>query len=215
MNVLSALILTASPAAVVPFIRPAAPESHSLAEELELISDAVAGRRTAQHALYVRYYDRVRARILRLLGRSSEVDDVLQDTFIEAFRDLKHLNDAQRFGGWICGIAVHQVHRRLRRRQLLQRLGFDRHVDEATLAQSLDPAASPETLLLIKQLDRALNGLPPRQRLAWMLRYVEGCNLDEVAEQCRTSIATAKRDIAMAETHLSTRLFDQGSNNER
>src|SRR5690606_27718401 len=156
--------------------------------------------RPAQHGLYVRHYERVRTRISRLLGRSAEVDDVLQDTFVLAFRDLKQLNDSTRFGSWICGIAVHQVHRRLRRRKLLQRLGLDRQVDETTLTQSIDPSASPEVQTLVKQLELALTTLPPRQRVAWTLRYVEGCNLDEVASLCRTSLTTAKRDIARAET---------------
>lgn len=199
----------------MPFVRPFTAKADAEADEKELILKAVVGQRSAQHTLYVRYYERVRGRIGRLLGRSSEVDDVLQDTFVAAFRDLGQLTDDTRFFGWVCGIAVHQVHRRLRRRKLLARLGFVPSECEPVLHEAVDPAASPETKLLLKQLDRALSTLAPRQRLAWMLRHVEGCSLEEVAGQCRTSIATVKRDIAQAEFYLNARLSDQGNPNER
>lgn len=215
MDFLCALTLAVAPGAVVPFVRPPPAAGELAGDEFELVRDAVAGKRTAQHALYVRHYDRVRSRIGRLLGRSSEVDDVLQDTFVEAFRDLKQLNDSARFAGWVCGIAVHQVHRRLRRRKLLQRLGFEQPADEFALTQAIDPAASPETHLLLKQLSLALTTLEPRQRLAWLLRHVEGCSLEEVAGQCRISLATAKRDIVQAERQLSEQLFEQVNTNER
>lgn len=219
MNLLGVLVLMAGPGAVLPFVRHRdlngdAVDGDAAAQEGALVEQARVGHRAAQHALYVRHYDRVRARIGRLLGRSTEVDDVLQDSFVLAFRDLRQLNDRTRFASWVCGIAVHQVHRRLRRRKLLRRLGLDRQADETTLAQTIDPAASPETRLLVKQLDVALTTLAPRQRLAWMLRHVEGCSLDEVASQCRTSLATAKRDIAQAEALLTAQLFDEGSLNE-
>lgn len=223
MNLLYALVLTAGPSAIVPFVRPIAGKADTHgnpeAEEKDLVARALAGQRVAQHGLYVRHYERVRARITRLLGRSPDVDDVLQDTFVAAFRDLHQLTEGGRFDVWVCGIAVHQVHRRLRRRQLLSRLGFVQlgfiqPEYEPTLHQAADPAASPETVLLLKQLDAALGQLGPRQRVAWMLRYVEGFQLDEVAEQCRTSLATTKRDIAQAEAHLHAHLLDQGSNNE-
>jgi RNA polymerase sigma-70 factor, ECF subfamily len=215
MDFLCALTLAVAPGAVVPFVRPGPAAGELAGDECDLVQGAIAGKRTAQHTLYARHYERVRSRIGRLLGRSSEVDDVLQDTFVEAFRDIEQLNDSARFGSWVCGIAVHQVHRRLRRRKLLQRLGFEQRTDEAALAQSVDPAASPETHLLLKQLSLALTTLAPRQHVAWLLRHVEGCSLDEVASHCRISLATAKRDIAQAELQLSALLFDQGNGNGR
>lgn len=201
------LTLETGPGAVLPFVRPPQVNADSLSDELALVEQAKDNQRTAQHALYVRHFERVKTRISRLLGSGSDVDDVLQDTFVLAFRDLKQLEDATRFGAWVCGIAVHQVHRRLRRRRLLQRLGF-RQVDEPTLSSAVDPAASPEVRLLLAQLERAIHQLIPRQRLAWILRHVEGCSLDEVANQCGISVATAKRDIAQAELHLHAQLLE-------
>lgn len=203
------LTLEAGAGAVLPFVRPSQVNGAPLADELALVEQAKENQRTAQHALYLRYHERVKVRVSRLLGTASDVDDVLQDTFVLAFRDLKQLDDAARFGAWLCGIAVHQVHRRLRRRQLLQRLGF-RHADEPTLSRAVDPAAGPEVRVLLEQLERALGELVPRQRLAWILRHVEGCSLEDVASQCGISLATTKRDITRAELHLHAQLSEQG-----
>jgi RNA polymerase sigma-70 factor, ECF subfamily len=214
MNLLCVLVLGVGPATVIPIVQPSTVKSGAGVDEPELIRRAIAGQRSAQHALYVQHYERVRTRIARLLGQHAEVDDVLQDCFVAAFRDLTQLSDTTRFGNWLCGIAVHQVHRRLRRRKLLARLGFTQ-LEAPTLHEAADPAAGPETRLLLKQLDRALSTLGSRKHIAWMLRHVEGCSLEEVAEQCRTSLATAKRDITQAEAQLTALMVDQGGPHER
>lgn len=103
-------------------------------------------------------------------------------------------------------IAVHQVHRRFRRRRLLARLGLDRGVDDARLERVVDPSASPEVRADLARLDDALGRLPVAPRLAWVLRYVEGCELKELADQCGCSLATAKRRIAQADVALRAQL---------
>jgi RNA polymerase sigma-70 factor (ECF subfamily) len=52
-------------------------------------------------------------------------------------------------------------------------------------------------------LDRMLARLPTKERMAWMLRYVEGCELPEVARMCGCSLATAKRRIAAAHERVA------------
>jgi RNA polymerase sigma-70 factor (ECF subfamily) len=55
---------------------------------------------------------------------------------------------------------------------------------------------------MLSQLDEVLRRVVPAQRLAWMLRHVEGHTLDDVAAQCGVSLATVKRHIARAEECL-------------
>jgi RNA polymerase sigma-70 factor (ECF subfamily) len=99
-------------------------------------------------------------------------------------------------------IAVHQVHRRFRRRRLLSRLGLDRGGDDARLESVVDPGLGPEKRLELARLDSGLGRLPSELRLAWMLRYVEGCELSEAAEHCRCSLATLKRRLQRADERL-------------
>ncbi len=193
----------AGSAQVVPFVRRPDIGEPSDGEpgDAELVREAATGRRAAQHVLYVRHCGKVRARVTYLLGRSSDVDDVLQDTFVAAYRDIQQLTNPERFASWVCGIAVHQVHRRLRRRKLLRKLGLDGDHD-AGLHQVVDPAASPEVRAQLRTVEHGLRDMTVPQRIAWTLRHVEGCSLDETAEQCGVSLATAKRHIHRAEEQL-------------
>ena len=168
----------------------------------ELVERALGGEQLALQLLYRRHVQLVSERVTRLLARSAEAEDVVQDAFVAAFADLPRLADRSRFAPWLMRIALHQTQRRFRRRRLLARLGLDRGSDDARLEQVADPGLTPDQRLQLRRLDRALARLPVELRLAWMLRHVEGCELSEIAEHCTCSLATVKRRIARADTRL-------------
>lgn len=197
-----------SSATVLPLLRPG---GDGLPSDADLVARALVGERFAFQLLYRRHVTSIAERVTRLLARSGEAEDVVQDAFVAAFRDLRQLSEPMRFGHWLMGIAVHQAHRRFRRRRLLARFGLDRGVDDARLEQVVDPAAAPDVRLELARLDGALGRLPAEPRLAWMLRYVEGCGLEELAEQCGCSLATAKRRIARADERLRAELGEHPS----
>jgi RNA polymerase sigma-70 factor (ECF subfamily) len=172
----------------------------------DLVERALAGEPLAQQLLYRRHVHAVTERVTRLLARSGEAEDVVQDAFVDAFAALPMLEDRSRFEPWLMRIAVHQVHRRFRRRRLLARLGLDRGCDDARLENIADPRLDPEQRLQLRRLDVELGRLPVALRLAWMLRYVEGCELTDAAAQCGCSVATLKRRIQRADARLRVRL---------
>lgn len=174
--------------------------------DAELVARALAGERTALQLLYRRHVAPVTERVTRLLARTGEAEDAVQDAFVAAFGELARLSEPARFGAWLMRIAVHQAQRRFRRRRLLARLGLDRGQDDARLELVAAPGLSAEERLQLGRLDRALAELAVPLRLAWMLRHVEGCELSEVAEQCDCSLATVKRRITRAEQQLRAQL---------
>ena len=103
-------------------------------------------------------------------------------------------------------IVVHEVHRRFRRRRLLRTLGFDLAGYDAGLAQLVAPGLPPDAHAELAAIDRVLAELPAGQRLAWMLRHVEGHELTDVAAQCGTSLATIKRWLAAAQARIDAML---------
>lgn len=165
----------------------------------ELVLRARRGDRWAEEALYRRHVHAVTRLAVRLLSRSTEAEDVVQDAFITAFADLTKLRDESAFGGWVTRIAIRQVHRRYRRRRLLRALGLDRGEDDLALEHQMDSAAGPEALAAVRELARMLETLGARERIAWTLRHIEGCKLEEVAASLGVSLATAKRAIASAD----------------
>lgn len=179
----------------------------------ELVERFASGDHWAKEALYRRYVKAVWSTALRLTRNRNDAEDVVQDTFVEALRDLSQLRELDALRPWLLRIAVHQAHRRFRRRALLRRLGLDRSVEDAPLATLAHPGASPELCSELTKVDRALQAGSAGERFAWVLRYVEGYTLEEVAQSCRCSLATAKRRIASATVRVSQHL-DAGGNDD-
>ncbi|MBN2193591.1 MAG: sigma-70 family RNA polymerase sigma factor [Polyangiaceae bacterium] len=156
-------------------------------------------------AVFRRYAPYVAAVAQRLLGRDQEVDDTVQDVFLVALRSLPQLRDPDALRGWLARIAVRVASRRLRTRRLRAFLRLDQTPHDAL---PIDRNASPEQRVLLASLYRALDELPTSQRVAWILRHVEGEPLAEVAALMGCSLATAKRRIATAEEWLEGVLSD-------
>jgi len=180
--------------------------------DAELVQKAQEGDRRSQGILYRRHAPKLARRASRLLGTSYDAEDVLQDAFVEAFRDLKSLEDPALFSHWLMRIATHQIHRRFRKRALLRRLGMQSRED-SNLESLVDPGASPELRAQCAQLDKVLTSLPADLRLAWTLRFVEGCQLEEIAACVDASLATVKRRIQRAQErvqkHFAFALLDE------
>lgn len=149
--------------------------------------------------VFRRYSPYVARVALRLLGNDSEVDDLVQDVFLEAHRGLSTLREAGALGGWLARICVRRATRRLRRRRLLALLSLDT-VAERELP--FDFSASPEQRAEVARLYRRLDRLPVPERVAWVLRHVEGESLEDMVALCGCSKSTVQRRLRSAEARL-------------
>jgi RNA polymerase sigma-70 factor (ECF subfamily) len=170
----------------------------------DLVSRAREGDAWAREALFRRNVAAVTSVVLRLAGRSIDAEDVVQDAFVTAFTELDRLRDPRAFRAWLLSIAVRKLHRRFRRRKLMRVLGLDRGEDDGALAVLADDGANAEVRAELALLDRALSRLPSEQRIAWMLRHVEGEALEDVARILECSLATAKRRIKAADESIES-----------
>src|SRR5437868_7540492 len=73
----------------------------------ELVRQTLAGRTQAYEELVRRWAGRVTAMCHAKLGRASEAEDLAQETLLRGYRALSSLSDPEKFGPWLCGIAVH------------------------------------------------------------------------------------------------------------
>jgi RNA polymerase sigma-70 factor, ECF subfamily len=184
-------------------------DSGSSRVDAALVSRARTGDRAAEEQLYRAHAPGVLRLAARLLRSRDEAMDVLQDSFVAAFEELTDLRDDTAFRAWVQRIAVRLVHRRFRRRKLLALLGLGSTEAEVSLDTLADEAASPEARMELLWLDRALAHAPPAERIAWLLRHVEGLALDEVATACGCSLATVKRRIAAADARVEAHAADR------
>ena len=139
----------------------------------------------------------------RLLGSDADVDDLVQDAFVAALEGLHRLDAPEAFSSWLGGIVVRTAHKRIRHRRVLERLGLRRReqidLDALPLA-----SAPPEVTMELRQIYGVLTRLPAEERVALVLRRVEGMELAEIATQMSLSLATVKRRIAAAELVVSS-----------
>jgi RNA polymerase sigma-70 factor, ECF subfamily len=150
--------------------------------------------------VFRRYSPYVARVALRLLGNDAEVDDLVQDVFLEAHRGLDAVREPAALGGWLARICVRRATRRLRRRRLLALLSLDT-VSERELP--LAATASPEDRAEVARLYERLDRLPADERVAWLLRHVEGESLEDMVQLCACSKSTVQRRLLRAEALLS------------
>jgi RNA polymerase sigma-70 factor (ECF subfamily) len=144
--------------------------------------------------LFELYSSWVAALASRLCGRSADVDDIVQDVFFVCARKLGTITSAAEAKPWLRTVTVRVVKKRMR----LQRWGAWFRSSDDGLTEIPYQGLRPDEHAMLQALYRSLEALPVDERLAWTLRHVEGASLEEVAQGCGCSLATAKRRIARA-----------------
>lgn len=172
-------------------------------DDASLVERAQRGDRRAEDLLFRRHAAAVSRTVVRLLGTRLDAEDVVHDAFVIAFEKLRTLREPAAFRGWLMRIAIIRVRRVIRRRRLKRSLGLLPMADDAGLEELATQGASPEVRAELAVIDRIRQGLPADQRIAWTLRMVEGHRLEDVAQLCGCSLATAKRRIAAAQRTMN------------
>lgn len=159
----------------------------------ELVARARAGDVTAFGQLVRRYQDLASAIALNTLGPSADVDDVIQDAFLDAFRGLGTYDSERPFGRWLRTIVRNRCRRELRRRtrQPQALSAADEPVAERDGARNL--AAD-----VMEEVDH----LRPARREAPLLYYIDGYSMKEVAAFTGKPLGTVKRLMHEARNEL-------------
>lgn len=176
--------------------------------DADLVRRAQGGEAWAHEAIYRRHVKLVAATARRLLRNPSDVEDIVHETFLIAFEQLHRLLDPAALRGWLTRIAVSRVHRRFRWRKVTSLFSGDE--PGARLEDQASGDASPDQRAELALIDRALARMPLKLRTPWVLRFVVGQPLDEVAVACECSLATVKRRLAEAEAQVRAHLGEDG-----
>lgn len=169
-----------------------------------IVGRVVAGDVDAYEIVVRRYYDRCLRYALRMLGDDADALDVVQDTFVRAYRGLSSYRDGGRFDAWLFRILLNRCRtaavRRARRRQ--------RFVPLEPLGMQARVGARAEDVLLREEIGRALGRLSPVMREAFLLKYVEDMSYEEIAELTGSRISALKMRVKRAREELKNTLED-------
>jgi RNA polymerase sigma-70 factor (ECF subfamily) len=149
--------------------------------------------------VFRRYAPYVGAVVLQLIGRPGDVDDVVQDVFIQAHKGLAKLRDPAAVRPWLRRIAVRRARRWLRTRWVRRWFGESDVDAELEVA---DPSASPEERAQVAHIYQTLERMPRDERLVWVLRLVEGETLEAIADLLGCSVSTVQRRLRAAQATM-------------
>ena len=198
----------------------ALPNMDTRFRDAEAIRRTVEGDSEAFEYLYLTYKTRVYLACLRLSGNSSTAEDLLQETFMLAFRHIASFRGDCRFSTWLFRIATNAALMKLRRvKARIQEVSFDelqedncstRHAGklEARLGRN---DRSDERI----QLEHAIATLPPGYKAMFMLHDVDGYEHSEIARVMGCTVGTTKSQLHKARAKLRRVLSRGGRSTTR
>jgi RNA polymerase sigma-70 factor (ECF subfamily) len=181
-----------------------------------LVQRAVAGDQRAFELLVIKYQRRVARLVARMVRDSDLVDDVVQETFIRAYRALHQFRGDAQFYTWLYRIAVNTAKKALvdlRRNPVMNESalrGRDEDDETSRVENELSSDETPETVLAAKEIGAAVNAameaLPEDLRHAVTLREIEGLSYEDIAEVMNCPIGTVRSRIFRAREAISAKV---------
>jgi len=173
--------------------------------DLELVRRCREGDTAAFEEVYRTHAARLYSLLLRMVGGTTDAEDLLQDVFLQAYRKLDSFRGDSSLGTWLYRLAVNQCLDFLRGRQTRMSRSTDSFDDDA-VPEPASPAPMIPAAISRVDLERAVARLPEGCRLAFVLHDVEGFAHHEVATLLGISEGTSKSQVHKARMKLRAML---------
>ena len=173
-----------------------------------------SGEEAAWGELHREHYPRLWSSVQRILNNPTTADDVVQEAFIKAHRDIRHFEGNSQLGTWLYRIAVNQALDTVRKKQRTDRwLSFLSPLaegeDQPNMPEGhVEPASSTglENLELRETIFEAMTELSIEHRAVVQLRLVDEMSLEETAQLLRCKPGTVNSRLHYACEHLRRKL---------
>jgi RNA polymerase sigma-70 factor, ECF subfamily len=168
--------------------------------EAFVLAQARAGNREAFRTLVERHSRAVFRVAYRITGNDADAEDVVQDTFVRAYTELKRFEARSGFGTWLHRIAANCAIDVVRKRP--RQIVSDADEAEPLLARLASPAPGPDRVAAGRELrarvDSVLEALTPLERAAFTLRHLEQQSIDEISAALGQHPAATRHSIFRA-----------------
>jgi RNA polymerase sigma-70 factor (ECF subfamily) len=174
------------------------------ASDLAVVARVRAGDQDAFRVLVERHSRSVFRLAFRLSGHEQDAEDIVQETFLKAFRQIAGFESRSSFATWLYRITVNCSQDLLRQRP---RAGSRQSLDDPDAAASLEladtsAAADPLRELASRRIDErvqaAMAGLSDQERSAFVMRHFEGLSIDEIGRVLDLKTSAAKHSVFRA-----------------
>ncbi|MEX0288620.1 MAG: RNA polymerase sigma factor [Flavobacteriaceae bacterium] len=175
--------------------------SQSLTHTEDLLQLCLEGKQSAQLEIYNRYYKAMYNTAVRIVKDSAEAEDVMQESFLNAFTKLHTFKGEVTFGAWLKRIVVNNSIYHYRKQQKKQEVSLD---DIMYKVEDKDEVASDHggTEQKAQKVLETMKRLKDNYRISLTLHLIEGYDYEEVSQimdisyaNCRTTISRAKESL--------------------
>jgi RNA polymerase sigma-70 factor (ECF subfamily) len=176
--------------------------------ETDLVARAQAGDRAAFEQLVRLHADRLYAVVLRVLGDRHEAEEVVQETFLRAWRSLSRFELRSQFFTWLYRIGVNEARRSQERRRTRPQSAPLANAELQVPDEREAPQARAEAHELRGALEAAILGLPLDYRMPLVLRDVEGLSTAQAAAVMELGEAAFKSRLHRARLAVRSAVED-------
>ena len=170
------------------------------AEDGTVLDSVRRGDARALEELYRRHSSRLHALLLRMLRETADAEEVLQETFVDAWKRAREYAASRgSVEAWLITIARSRAIDRLRNRGA--RLRLVKQTEQLALAEPAQPG--PADVQAQTRLRRALGTLPPEQRRAIELAYWDGLSQSEISRETGDPLGTVKTRVRLGLQRLA------------
>jgi RNA polymerase sigma-70 factor, ECF subfamily len=184
------------------------PDRLAVEDELELLAEAKNGCSRAVEQLVDCYESRIFRTAQNITSNYEDAEEVVQNVFLKAFRNLANFRGDSRFYTWLVRIAINESLMKVRGRRWKE-VSIDdvsEDKDRIVLREPADWGPNPEEQYSQDELRRilamAVAGLGPRCRMVFQLRDIEGLTTEETARTLNLSVSAVKTRLRRARLHL-------------
>ena len=169
----------------------------SMDSDQKLIADYLGGDERSLEILIHRYLKPIYSFVYRYIGNGEAAEDITQEIFVKAWRNLKKFNQNKSFKTWIFAIAKNTSIDWLGKKKTIPFSEFENEKGENKFIERLaDPTSLFDELLervgIEEMLNAAINQLAPKYRMVLFLRYNDHFTFREIAEVLREPLNTIK-----------------------
>lgn len=177
-----------------------------------LIEAAQAGDRQAFDELVRQTYEETYTLAYRLTGNEEDARDVVQETYLRAWKGLRHFRGDARLSTWLYRITANASYTLMKKRKKHRHEPLvDELADVVDPGFSADPEAVTDASLLRDQLAAAMDDLPSKLRAVVVLRDVYGLSHEEISDELGISVSAAKVRLHRARRRLHDAIYGEGT----
>jgi RNA polymerase sigma-70 factor (ECF subfamily) len=181
----------------------------------ELVARSIRGDTDSFNELILRWERPIYALAYRTIGREEEARDVVQETFLRAFRALPGFRGQAKFSSWLYRIALNLCRDWIRRERRVPVVQAPEGVDLLDIAAAAEPSEAIEDLVARRDTTRLVEALmaelPEEQRTAILLKEYHGLTFQEIADLVGCPLSTVKTRLYQGLTVLRRELAKRGA----